>query len=110
MPRGNSERQDYTRGHIWRRFGGRRRKEWKDAYRRLAHGRSGEVKVGRRADPEERVFTGTCPVRQHTGDGAYVGRCYHSTYDGICHLHGDVSHWLVEGADLKDADDRLTGR
>lgn len=55
-------------------------------------------------------FTGTCPVRQHTGDGGYVGRCEHSTYAGHCHLHGDVSRWLLHGADLADADDRLIER
>ncbi len=60
-----------------------------------------------RKQPEApREFTGTCPVRQHTGDGHYVGRCYHSTYGGHCHLHGDVSRFLPEGADLAGADDR----
>ncbi len=57
----------------------------------------------RRREPE---FTGNCPVRQHTADGAYVGRCEHSTYDGSCHLHGDVARFLSPDADLKDADDR----
>jgi hypothetical protein len=60
--------------------------------------------------PEPPLFTGSCPVRQHTADGDYVGRCCHSTYDGLCHLHGDVSQWLVEGADLTDADDRRIPR
>lgn len=54
-------------------------------------------------------FTGTCPVRQHTADGDYVGRCYHSTYGGHCHLHGDVSRFLGEGADLHEADDMIIG-
>lgn len=58
----------------------------------------------------ERTFTGSCPVREHTFDGQFVGRCYHSTYDGVCHIHGDVSKWLVEDADLKDADDRKIER
>jgi DNA-binding XRE family transcriptional regulator len=48
------ERRDYTRGHIWRKLGGKRRKAWKDAYRRLAQGRGGVfpsvVKLGRRPD------------------------------------------------------------
>ena len=26
-------------------------------------------------------FTGVCPIREHTGDGAYVGRCEFATYD-----------------------------
>jgi ribosome-binding protein aMBF1 (putative translation factor) len=49
------KRTDGTRGHIWRKLGGKRRKAWKDAYRRLAHGRGGVfpsvVKLGRRPDP-----------------------------------------------------------
>lgn len=63
-----------------------------------------------RAWERKGTFTGTCPVRQHTGDGDYVGRCYHSTYNGVCYLHGDVSQWLVDGADLASADDRLIPR
>lgn len=57
----------------------------------------------------DQPFTGNCPVRQHTADGAYVGRCDYSTYGGRCHLHGDVSRWLGEDADLTDADDRKLG-
>lgn len=41
-----------------------------------------------------RVFTGNCMVRQHTMDRHPVGPCWHSTYDGVCHLHGDVSIYL----------------
>lgn len=51
----------------------------------------------KKAEPEPKVFTGNCMVRQHTGDGVYVGRCYHSTYNGRCHLHGDVSTYLAHG-------------
>lgn len=47
--------------------------------------------------PAPKVFTGNCMVYQHTGDGAYAGRCYHSTYNGVCHLHGDVSWSLSYG-------------
>lgn len=47
--------------------------------------------------PDPRVFTGNCLVYQHTADGACVGRCWHSTYNGVCHLHGDVSAWLEHG-------------
>lgn len=65
---------------------------------------------GHSPTPQPPLFTGTCPVRQHTGDGHYVGRCYHSTYGGRCHVHGDVSRWLVDGADLTDADDRTIAR
>jgi hypothetical protein len=41
-------------------------------------------------------FTGNCPVRQRTGDGASVGRCWHSTYGGICPSHGNVSAYLTD--------------
>ncbi len=53
-------------------------------------------------------FTGNCPVRQHAGDGTYVGRCDHSTYADRCPLHGDVGRWLASDfeADLRYADDR----
>lgn len=44
-----------------------------------------------------KVFTGNCMVYQYTGDYHYIGRCWHSTYDGVCHLHGDVSRYLAEG-------------
>lgn len=57
--------------------------------------------------PAPFAFTGNCPVRQHTADGAYVGRCDHSTYEERCQLHGDVGRWLAADADLAEADDRL---
>lgn len=60
----------------------------------------------RRKAAEERTFTGNCPVRQHTADGAYVGRCWYSTYNGRCDLHGDVSRFLAPDANLAEADDR----
>jgi hypothetical protein len=46
-----------------------------------------------------KAFTGTCPIREHTGDGAYVGRCDHATYDHACPRHGIV-------ADYPTRDDR----
>lgn len=39
------------------------------------------------------TFTGNCPVREHTGDGAFVGRCEHACYDGICPRHGRLSDY-----------------
>jgi hypothetical protein len=44
--------------------------------------------------PPESKFTGTCMVREFTGDGQFVGRCYYSTYDGQCLRHGNVSRYL----------------
>lgn len=40
------------------------------------------------------VFTGNCMVHQTTMDGVSIGRCYHSTFGGVCHVHGDVSVYL----------------
>jgi hypothetical protein len=40
-----------------------------------------------------RTFTGSCPIREHTGDGAYVGRCEFATYDGVCPRHGLLSQY-----------------
>lgn len=47
--------------------------------------------------PPAPPFTGNCLVRQHTMDGHYVGRCYHSTYGDVCHVHGNVGEWLSDG-------------
>lgn len=30
--------------------------------------------------------------------GRSCGACYHSTYDGVCHRHGDVSRWLYQAS------------
>lgn len=43
------------------------------------------------------AFTGNCMVRQYTGDGHPVGPCWHSTYNGLCPLHGDVTAYLPDG-------------
>lgn len=31
-----------------------------------------------------------CPIREHTGDGFYVGRCDFAVYNGVCPRHGVV--------------------
>ena len=46
-----------------------------------------------------RSFTGNCEIREHTGDGHYVGRCDFATYDGVCSRHGVT-------ADYPNNDDR----
>lgn len=46
-----------------------------------------------------KTFTGSCPIREHTGDGHYVGPCEHATYDHICPRHGVLE-------DYPDNDDR----
>lgn len=44
-------------------------------------------------------FTGSCPIREHTAEGHYVGRCEFATYDGFCPRHGAL-------VDYADNDDR----
>lgn len=46
------------------------------------------------------TFTGSCPIREHTGDGHFVGRCDFATYDHICPRHGVLE-------DYPDNDDRV---
>lgn len=43
--------------------------------------------------PRGRVFTGSCPIREHTGGGAYVGRCEFATYGGFCPRHGALDDY-----------------
>jgi hypothetical protein len=58
------------------------------------------VKLRRRkSEKHERHLDGNCPIREHTGDGAYVGRCDFAVYDGECYRHGVV-------ADYPNLDDR----
>ena len=60
----------------------------------------------------EPVLAGNCPIREHTGDGAYIGRCDFAIYskyggsrapiviyDEICPRHGLL-------ADYPNLDDR----
>lgn len=51
----------------------------------------------RKQVPVERIFTGTCCVRQYTHDGQYVGSCMHATYNGVCPRHQDVGGYLKVG-------------
>lgn len=30
----------------------------------------------------------TCPIREHTGDDRFVGRCEHWVQQGVCPRHG----------------------
>jgi DNA-binding XRE family transcriptional regulator len=45
------KRSGCTRGHVWRELASKRRKAWKYAYRRLVHGASGVIKLGRNPEP-----------------------------------------------------------
>ena len=42
---------------------------------------------------------GNCDIREHTGDGYFVGRCDFPIYEGFCPRHGRLS-------DYPDRDDR----
>lgn len=57
------------------------------------------LRLPRRAVIKQLKFTGSCPIREHTGDGYYVGRCDFATYDGVCPRHGRLE-------DYPDNDDR----
>ena len=65
------------------------------------------TKIGFKREVPNFALTGNCRVREHTGDGAYVGLCYFATYEGYCPRHGDVRAFVNEDADLTGADDRL---
>lgn len=44
---------------------------------------------------ESAHFTGCCPIREHTADGFYVGRCDFATYGGVCPRHGLVCDYTT---------------
>ena len=46
-----------------------------------------------------------CPIRQRTGDGQSVGRCWYYCPCGICPLHGDVREYLKHLPELTDERD-----
>lgn len=38
----------------------------------------------------------SCPIRERTGDGVSVGRCWSYCKDGVCPRHGDVTGPMAE--------------
>lgn len=44
---------------------------------------------------DEFPFTGSCPRRQRTASGHYMGRCNRATYAGRCPTHGNVARLLA---------------
>jgi hypothetical protein len=42
------------------------------------------------------MLTGSCRVREYTGDGYYVGPCEHATHDYVCPRHGDVGAYIMD--------------
>jgi hypothetical protein len=49
--------------------------------------------IRQEAEANRREFTGFCPIREHTGDGPFVGVCWHATWDGFCSRHGAVDDY-----------------
>jgi hypothetical protein len=56
----------------------------------------------RREPLEPFSFTGNCPVRERVGDASHpsglgdsIGRCWMSTYGGVCPRHGRVEQWIA---------------
>lgn len=63
----------------------------------------------RRANDESRrTPDGNCPIREHTGDGVYVGRCDFAVYGGICPRHGVVAdYYTLDDRDVPVANRRF---
>ncbi len=65
--------------------------------------------TGQREVKPPAVFTGSCPIREHTGDGAFVGRCEFATYDGFCPRHGATEDYPNrDDREVRVADRRRT--
>ncbi len=48
----------------------------------------------RAATPEPApALTGNCPIREHTGDGHYVGPCEFACYENVCPRHGRLADY-----------------
>lgn len=63
--------------------------------------------TGRRDAQQPKVFSGSCPIREHTGDGSYVGRCEFATYDDVCPRHGALKDYPNrDDRDVRVADRR----
>lgn len=55
------------------------------------------------------ILTGNCPIREHAGDGVYVGRCDFACYDDVCPRHGRVSIYpKLDDRDVAVADRDFT--
>ena len=55
-------------------------------------------------EPEEQVFTGSCPIQERTADRFPVGKCCFATYNHVCHRHGNVT----KAIEKYNQTDRLT--
>lgn len=45
---------------------------------------------------EQHFSRNNCAIRECTGDGVYVGRCWFTLKDDVCPRHGDVSAVMVK--------------
>jgi hypothetical protein len=62
----------------------------------------------RSASESEPQIIGSCPIREHTGDGIYVGRCEFAMHDGYCPRHGAVEDYPnLDDRDIQPIDRRL---
>lgn len=59
----------------------------------------------KRQDPDRPELTGNCPIREHTADGFYVGRCDYPCYDDHCPRHGNLRDY--PNRDDREVDPRL---
>lgn len=69
------------------------------------------MRFGRkRRKPVVKRLDGNCPIREHTADGHYVGRCDFAVYDGVCPRHGIVSDYPThDDREVRVEDRRMAG-
>lgn len=51
-----------------------------------------------------------CPIKERTGDGTLVGRCWFHCPDGICPRHGNVQMYIDRLPRLTDENEMRTDR
>lgn len=51
-----------------------------------------------------------CPIKERTGDGTPVGRCWFACNAGKCPRHGDVSRYLARLPKLTDENEMRRDR
>jgi hypothetical protein len=69
------------------------------------------MRMFKRQPRPTRKLTSNCPIREHTADGAYVGRCDFALYDDICPRHGFVSDYPnLDDRDVEVGDRRPSDR
>lgn len=56
------------------------------------------------------MFENNCPIRERTGDGVAVGRCWFHCPNGVCPRHGDVTKYLFRLPKLTDENELRADR